>query len=97
MRVWVSPQAHIQEVYMKTTKNLWLAILTLSLLATPALAQRDHSNRGGAERGDARADMVQFENKKADKDRDRNPDNDRNKGKHKGETQGKHKAKGHRH
>jgi len=68
-------------------------MLVLSLLVNPALAQKGRSNKGGASRGDARADLVQTENKKKDKDRD--PDNDKNKGKHNGETKGK--AKGHRH
>ena len=74
----------------KTTKNLCLAVLALSLLATPALAQRrSRSNAGGAARGDARADAVQDANKKQDKDR--YPAASINK------THGKHKAKGHRH
>jgi len=81
---------------VKTIKNLCLTIVALSVLATPAMGQ-DRSNKGGAQRGDARADQVQAANKKQDKDRDPNPDNDKNKGKHKGETKGKHIAKGHRH
>lgn len=81
---------------MKTMK-LGLAIIAFSLLATPAVAQKSRSNKGGALRGDGRADQVQAENKKKDKDRDPSPDNDKNKGKHKGETKGKHNAKGHRH
>jgi Ni/Co efflux regulator RcnB len=76
--------------------NLCLAILVFSLLATPAMGQ-NRSNKGGAKRGDARADQVQAGNKEQDKDRDPNPDKDKNKGKHQGETQGKHNAKGHRH
>jgi len=75
-------------------KNLCLAILALALLATPALAQKGRSNKDGAARGNARADLVQTENESPDKDRDRNADNDKNRGKHKGETKGKHKAKG---
>ena len=90
---------------MKTMRNLGLAIVAFSLLATPALAQKNRSNKGGVTRADARADQVQATNKKQDKDRDPSSDNDKNKGKHKGETQGKHKgvtngehtAKGHRH
>jgi Ni/Co efflux regulator RcnB len=83
---------------MKKLKYFCSAILVFVLLAIPAAAQKgSHSNKGGADRGDARADLVQSENKKKDKDRDPNPDNDKNKGKHKGETKGKHKAKGHRH
>jgi hypothetical protein len=78
-------------------ENLCLAIVAFALLATPALAQKGRSNKGGATRGDARADQVQATNKKQDKDRDPSPDNDKNKGKHKGDTKGKHLAKGHRH
>ena len=58
---------------MKTMKNLCLAMLALSLLATPALAQKNHSNKGGAVTGIARSDQVQAENKKGNKDRDPNP------------------------
>ena len=55
-------------------KNLCLAILTLSLLATPALAQKGgRSNRGGATTGIARSDQVQSMNKKGDKDHDPSP------------------------
>jgi hypothetical protein len=86
---------------MKKLKYLCLAILAVSLLAIPAAAQKgkDRDNKGGAQRGDNRADLVQSENKKKDKDKDPSPDNDKNKGKHKGETKGKHKDKdkGHRH
>ena len=63
-------------------------------LAIPATAQNSNrSNKHHKNRGDARADLVQSEKKKNDKDRE--PDNDKIKGKHKGETKGKHK--GHRH
>ena len=55
---------------MKTTKNLCLAILAFSLLGTPALAQRGHSNSGGATRGIPSSDQVQGDNKKTDKDKD---------------------------
>ena len=87
-----------------TLKKLCLGILAFSLLAIPAVAQKSHSNKGGAARADNRADAVQATNKK-DKDRDPTSDNDKNKGKHNGETQGKHKgatqgkhkAKGHSH
>jgi len=79
-----------------TLKKVGLGLLAFSLVAIPATAQKSHSNKGGAARGDARADMVQAQNKK-DKDHDPLPDNDKNKGKHKGETKGKHKAKGHSH
>jgi len=86
---------------MKNLKYFCLLLLGFSLLAIPAAAQKgkgaERSNKGAAATGDARADLVQSENKKKDKDKDPNKDNDKNKGKHKGETQGKHKAKGHRH
>ena len=55
---------------MKTTKNLCLAILTFSLLGTPALAQRGRSNSGDTTKGMPRSDQVQAENKKTDKDTD---------------------------
>ncbi len=79
-----------------TLKKLCVGIFALSLLSIPAAGQKSHSNKGGAMRGDNRADAVQATNKK-DKDRDPLPDNDKSKGKHKGETKGKHKAKGHSH
>src|SRR5258708_2407200 len=79
-----------------TLKKVCLGVLALSLLAIPAAAQKGRSNKGGAQRGDNRADVVQAATKK-DKDRDPLPDNDKNKGKHKGETKGKHKDKGHSH
>ncbi len=83
---------------MKKLKYFCSAILVFVLLAIPAAAQKgSRSNKGGADRGQVRADQVQSQNKKKDKDRDPSPDNDKNKGKHKGETRGKHKAKGHRH
>ena len=63
----------LKEASVKTTKNLCLAILALSLLATPALAQRGRSNAGGATKGIPRSDQVQAENKKIDKDTDPNP------------------------
>jgi len=83
---------------VKKLKYFCLAILALSFLTVPAVAQKSRrSNKGAAATGDARADLVQSENKKKDKDKDPAPDNDKNKGKHKGETKGKHNAKGHRH
>ena len=85
-----------EEVSVKKLTYVCVAMLALSLSALPAGAQKNRSNKGGANRGDNRADVVQAENKSKDKDRDRSPDNDK-KGKHKGETKGKHKAKGHRH
>jgi Ni/Co efflux regulator RcnB len=77
-------------------KKISLAILALTLLATPSFAQRGGSHGGGAMHGVGHAGLAQA-NTKQDKDRDPSPDNDNNKGKHKGETKGKHKAKGHRH
>ena len=77
----------LQEDFM-TLKKLCVGIFALSLLSIPAAAQKSHSNKGGAMRGDNRADAVQATNKK-DKDRDPLPDNDKSKG--------KHKAKGHSH
>ena len=74
-------------------KNLCLAILALSLLATPAVAQKgkDRDNKGGANTGDARADLVKSTNKTPRKGKD----NDKNdsKGKRKGFTMGKHKGR----
>ena len=58
---------------MKTMKNPCLAMLALSLLATPAVAQKNRSNKGGALTGIARSDQVQAENKKSNKDRDPSP------------------------
>jgi hypothetical protein len=81
---------------MKKLMYFCAPLLAVFLLATPAAARKNRSNKGGAERGDARADQVQPENKAKDKDPARNPDNDKNRGKHKGETKGEHKAKGHR-
>ena len=82
---------------MKTTKNLRLAILGLSLLATPALAQRGRSNRGGATRGIPRSDQVQTENKKTDKDTDPTKGSKAKKTRTREgwEKNAKHKAKGH--
>ena len=93
----VARSTRIEEAFVKTMKYFCLAVLAFSLLAIPAAAQKSRSNKDGANHGDARADLVQSENKKKDKDRDPNPDNDKNKGKHTGETKGKHTAKGHRH
>ena len=93
----VAGSTRIEEAFVKSMKYFCLAVLTFSFLVIPAAAQKGRSNKGGANRGDARADLVQSENKKKDKDRDPNPDNDKNKGKHRGETKGTHAAKGHRH
>ena len=82
---------------MKTMKNLCLAILALALLATPALAQKNRSNKGGQDSGnvgDERAAQVHADNaakKKGHKDKDRDPSASTHK------THGKHNAFGHRH
>jgi len=76
-------------------KNLYLAILALLVVATPALAQKNRSNKGGQDAGnvgDERAAQVHADNaakKKSQKDRD--PAASMNK------THGKHHAFGHRH
>jgi hypothetical protein len=75
-------------------KNLWLAILALSLFGTRAVGQ-NRSNKGGQDTGnvgDERAAQVHALNQsKNKKDKDRNPAASMNK------THGKHKAIGHRH
>ncbi len=78
---------------MKKLKYFSLAVLVLSLLAIPATAQKgkDRDNKGAANTGDARADLVKSTNKTPSKGKD----NDKNdtKGKRKGFTQGKHKGR----
>lgn len=78
---------------VKKLKCFCLGMLALSLLAMPAAAQKgkDRDNKGGLNRGDARADLVKSTNKTPSKGKD-NDKND-NKGKHKGFTQGKHKGR----
>lgn len=80
---------------MKTMKNLFLAMLALTLLSTPALAQKNRSNKGGQDAGnvgDERAAQVHALNQsKKKKDKDRNPAASTNK------TKGFHRAFGHRH
>jgi len=70
-------------------------VLVLSLLAISATAQKgkDRDNKGAANTGDTRADLVKSTNKTPNKDKD--PDNDKNdkKGKRKGFTMGKHKGR----
>jgi len=87
----------LKEASVKTTKNLCLAILALSLLATPALAQRGRSNAGGAARGIPRSDQVQAENKKTDQDTDPTKGSKAKKTRTREgwEKNAKHKAKGH--
>lgn len=50
---------------MKKLKYFSLAVLVFSLLAIPATAQKgkDRNNRGGANTGDVRADLVKSTNK----------------------------------
>ena len=83
---------------MKAMKNLFLAILALSLLTIPAAAQ-NRSNKGGQDAGnvgDERAAEVHALNqskkkkKKEKKDKDRDPSASTNK------TKGMHRATGHR-
>ena len=94
----VPGDTRVKEASVKKLKYFCLAILALSLLAIPAVAQKStRSNKGATATGGARADLVQSENKKKDKDKDPAPDKDKNKGKHLGETKGKHNAGGHRH
>ncbi len=75
---------------MKKLKYFSIAVLVLSLLAIPAIAQqgKDRDNKGGANTGDNRADLVKSTNKTPSKGKD----NDKNdtKGKRKGFTMGKH-------
>jgi hypothetical protein len=85
--------ARIEEASVKQLKYFSLAVLVLSLLAIPATAQKgkDRDNKGGANTGDTRADMVKSTNKTPNKGKD----NDKNdaKGKRKGFTMGKHKGR----
>ena len=83
---------------MKTTKNVFLAMLALTLLSTPALAQKTRSNKGGQDAGnvgDERAAQVhmlnQSKKKKKKKDKDHDPAASTNK------TKGVHGAMGHHH
>jgi len=82
---------------VKTMKNLFFAIITLSLLAAPALAQRGRSSMGGAARGIPRSDQVQADNKKTDKDTDPTKGSKAKKTRTREgwEKNAKHKAKGH--
>ena len=78
---------------MKKLKYFCLAIVALSLLAIPAVAQKgkDRDNKGAASTGDTRADLVKSTNKTPSKGKD-NDKND-NKGKRKGFTKGQHKGR----
>src|SRR5258708_33721982 len=89
----VPPDRRVKEASVKKLKSFFLAVLVLSLLAIPATAQKgkDRDNKGAANTGDSRADLVKSTNKKPSKGKD-NDKND-NKGKRKGFTQGKHKGR----
>jgi len=78
---------------VKKLKYFSLAVIVLSLLAIPATAQKgkDRDNKGAANTGDNRADLVKSTNKTPNKGKD-NDKND-NKGKRKGFTMGKHKGR----
>jgi Ni/Co efflux regulator RcnB len=78
---------------VKKLKYFCSAILALSLLAIPAVAQKgkDRDNKGAVNTGAARADLVKDTNKTPRKGKD-NDKND-NKGKRKGFTHGKHKGR----
>lgn len=86
---------------MKTLKNLCLAMVALSLLAIPAAAQKGekgerNNNGAGKQQGQARAEHIQADNKKGDKD-PKPSKGSKSKGKHEGwEKKGKHEAKGHK-
>ncbi len=85
---------------MKTLKNLGLALVTLSLLALPAMADKgkkdQHNNNGTTKQhGQARAEKVQVTSKKGDKDPSPSKGS-KSMGKHLGwGKKGKHDAKGH--
>jgi hypothetical protein len=94
IRVYECPRdMRVKEASVKKLKYFSLAVLVLSLLAIPATAQKgkDHDNKGAANEGDPRADLVKSTNKTPSKGKD----NDKNdtKGKRKGFTQGKHKSR----
>ena len=79
---------------MKTMKNLCLAILALSLLATPALAQKNRSSKDGHDAGNvgderaAQVDALNQSKKKKKKNKDRDPNASAKK------TKGMHRAIG---
>lgn len=79
---------------MKKLKWFSIAVLVLSMLAIPAVAQqgKDRDNKGGAVTGANRADQVKDSNKTPSKGKD-NDKKDNNKGKRKGFTEGKHKGR----
>ncbi len=87
---------------MKKLKYFCLAFLVAFLLAIPVAAQNsekgERNNNGtttAKQKGKARAEVVQTDNKKGDKD-PKASKGSKNKGKHEGaEKKGKQKAKGH--
>lgn len=90
----VPTNTHVKEASVKKVKYFSLAALVLSLLAIPAAAQKgkDRDNKGGANKGDTRADLVKSTNKTPSKGKD-NDKKDNNKGKHKGFANGMHKGR----
>jgi Ni/Co efflux regulator RcnB len=85
---------------VKTLRNLCLALVAISFLAMPAVAQKgekgERNNNGATkQRGQARAEEVQNANKKGENTKSKGSQND-GKHKHKGWfKKGEHKAKGH--
>ena len=90
----VPTNTRVKEASVKKLKYFSLAALVLSLLALPAAAQKgkDRDNKGGANKGDTRADLVKSTNKTPSKGKD-NDKKDNNKGKHKGFANGMHKGR----
>jgi len=86
---------------MQKLQHLSLAFLVAALMALPAAAQKGakgerNNNSAGKQHGKARAEQVQVENKKGEKDPSPSKGS-KSQGKHKGwSTKGEHKAKGHR-
>ncbi len=89
----VPPNTRLKEASVKKLQYFSIAALVLSLLAIPATAQKgkNRDNKGGANTGDTRADLVKSTNKKPRKGKD-NDKND-NKGKRKGFSMGEHKGR----
>ncbi len=78
---------------MKKLQYFISALVVAALLAIPAAAQKgkDRDNKGGANTGDTRADLVKSTNKTPSKGKDN--DKKDNKGKRKGFAKGKHKGR----
>ncbi len=85
---------------MKKLQYFISALLVAALLAIPAAAQKGekgerNNNGAGKQHGKARAELVQTDNKKGDKDPTPSKGS-KSKGQHKGWTKkAEHKAKGH--